>query len=951
MRKRKAIYILLVCIIICKFSGYGQSSFTDSILQRYHATKNTHQPKKYFLLQLKENASQEIKHILFFKAQRKFSELLYIVDTTVLNKPFSLNDIEHLIAVNNYWKLSPAAEQLMASKKNKITLFRFQILCTPIKFSDNILRQHPRIMGKNIPVSGNQNIISLVSNFQQIEKLFLKQDEVVFIDVITEKPKEELGTPGFDLSANKLNMVHSQFPAINGQGQHVSIKEDFYDTTDIDIKGRYELSPLASSNITNHANFMATIIAGAGNSVWYATGVANEAIVSSSSFEPVLPDADNVYLQNHITVQNHSYGTAIDNNYGLSAMAFDKSANNNQKLLHVFSSGNSGDKASASGNYAGITGFANLTGNFKMAKNIITVGAVDSFGNVEPLSSKGPAYDGRIKPDLVAFQKNGTSEAAALVSGTTLLLQQYYKMQHTNNDLPATLAKAILINTADDIAAPGPDFTSGFGNLNASKAMGVIRDNHLFTGTIGEAEIQTISIAVPANISLLKVVLAWNDTAASPLVNKALVNDVDIELTLPAENKSWKPWVLNSFANTDSLNSLAVRKRDSLNNVEQITIDNPLPGNYELKIKGYNLPSGNQKYYVVYNYDSLNYFKWQAPEGTDIVETSSHAVLRWQNSFNSNGILEYSFGSSNTWHSINGNTDLNKNYFYWDVPDTVSQAMLRMKIGNDYFYTDTFFITTLLKPAIGYICGDSVLVYWNKLKNTNRYQLYKLGQKYMEPFIGVSDTIAVISAKSLTSNYLAVAPVLKNDVPAQKSYAFNYSLQGAGCFINSFYINQNTAEAVLHLSLGTLINIAAITFEKQTDSGYKVIASPAITNQADYSYVYRPLAQGISYFRARILLNNGQQIYSKPEAAFYAAPGKYILFPVPLLHQNDITLLTALAEGETILLVDVLGRTVLRQSIISSRQLIKTATLQSGQYFYLIYKKGIKVATGKILIL
>lgn len=72
MRKRKAIYILLACIIICKFSGYGQSSFTDSILQRYHATKNTHQPKKYFLLQLKENASQEIKHILFLRPKENF---------------------------------------------------------------------------------------------------------------------------------------------------------------------------------------------------------------------------------------------------------------------------------------------------------------------------------------------------------------------------------------------------------------------------------------------------------------------------------------------------------------------------------------------------------------------------------------------------------------------------------------------------------------------------------------------------------------------------------------------------------------------------------------------------------------------------------------------------------------------------------------------------------------
>ena len=132
----------------------------------------------------------------------------------------------------------------------------------------------------------------------------------------------------------------------------------------------------------------------------------------------------------------------MENDYGLNAIAFDKSANNNEGLLHVFSSGNSGSATSNSGVYSGITGFANLTGNFKMAKNILTVGAVDSFGNVAPLSSRGPAYDGRIKPELVAFQKNGTSEAAALVSGTALLLQQYYKNQNADSVLPSALVKS-----------------------------------------------------------------------------------------------------------------------------------------------------------------------------------------------------------------------------------------------------------------------------------------------------------------------------------------------------------------------------------------------------------------------------------------------------------------------------------------------------------------------------
>ncbi len=73
-----------------------------------------------------------------------------------------------------------------------------------------------------------------------------------------------------------------------------------------------------------------------------------------------------------------------------------------------------------------------------MSKNTLSVGAVDSQGKVSPLSSRGPAYDGRIKPELVAYGEGGTSEAAALVSGVSLLLQQAYREQQ--NHLPPGFA-------------------------------------------------------------------------------------------------------------------------------------------------------------------------------------------------------------------------------------------------------------------------------------------------------------------------------------------------------------------------------------------------------------------------------------------------------------------------------------------------------------------------------
>lgn len=52
--------------------------------------------------------------------------------------------------------------------------------------------------------------------------------------------------------------------------------------------------------------------------------------------------------------------------------------------------------------------------------------------------------------------------SAALVSGTAAVLQQAFAERHGGNLPPASLVRAILVNSADDVEAPGPDYTSGF---------------------------------------------------------------------------------------------------------------------------------------------------------------------------------------------------------------------------------------------------------------------------------------------------------------------------------------------------------------------------------------------------------------------------------------------------------------------------------------------------------
>jgi hypothetical protein len=923
---------------------YAQKE-SDSVLFYRYSNFQTVDQSPYIILKVAGNTPRQFLNKLLLLSERKLSPDVFIISKEVehqLNLPavFVLKSQ----AANDNWKLSPAAEKLTANDK---TDFRF-VVQFKNKESLQMFLNNDSVIKQKTPVFRAGNILSFSAGYHYIKTSLLNNKNVSAIDILMQKPKEELGITGFDLSTNQLNLVHARYPSYHGEGQHISIKENDFDTTDIDLKGRIDPSPLASNEITNHANFMATIIAGAGNSVYYAKGAAPAARISSSSFESVLPDGDEVYLQNNITVQNHAYGTTIDNNYGLNAVAFDESAHKNESLLHVFSAGNSGADTGKSGYYANVPGFANITGNFKMAKNILVVGAVDSFGIAPPQSSAGPAYDGRIIPQLVAFQMNGTSESAALVSGTTALLQQYFKTKN-DRDLPSALAKAILINSADDVNNQGPDFKTGFGNMNAMKAMDCIRENKILSGTISNESTGSFDLTVPENMALLKITLVWNDTTASSFSPKALINDLDLELVSETQKMVWEPWVLNTFPNADSLNKPAVRGRDSLNNQEQITLEKPVAGNYKINVKGHNVLTTNQKYYLAYSLDSAFYFNWQRPAGEDFAQKGMQTILKWQSSFSGNGVLEYKFVSDQNWQKI-ADVTISKNNFNWLVPDTVARVLLRMQINNNYYYADTFLITTLLQPKTGFVCGDSIFIYWNKLNTIHNYQIYRLGEKYMEPFKIVSDTFAILSQKDLNNHFLAVAPVLDDHTNATKSYAFDYTLQATGCFINSFYANLRDNKVALILDLGTLHDVAGIAFEKLNGSNYETVSSSQVP-QFENTFDFGPLKTGISFFRAKVILKNGTVVYSQIEPVTYVALGKYLLLPIPVQKNAAINLYTSIPDNEIITVMDATGRIVLKKEIQFTHEYIQTTGLQAGLYFYQITKKGVKVSSGKLVVL
>ena len=85
---------------------------------------------------------------------------------------------------------------------------------------------------------------------------------------------------------------------------------------------------------------------------------------------------------------------------------------------------------------------------------------------------------------------------------------------------------------ATDLGNSGPDYTYGFGWMNLLRSVDMLSNNRYFISTINNGGNNPHSISVPANTAQLKVTLYWNDPAAAVFASQALVNDLDLEITL-----------------------------------------------------------------------------------------------------------------------------------------------------------------------------------------------------------------------------------------------------------------------------------------------------------------------------------------------------------------------------------------------------------------------------------
>lgn len=239
----------------------------------------------------------------------------------------------------------------------------------------------------------------------------------------------------------------------------------------------------------------------------------------------------------------------------------------------------------------------------------------DDVNGIAMFSSRGPTADGRTKPDIVAPGTNilsvrsqqpkaevlwgaynqdyvysgGTSMSCPLTAAGAAIARQFLIEKMAQSKPSAALVKAYLLHSATEMfpgqygavgAAGGqelltlrPNNDEGYGRVNMAQVVGLAQNGALMVFDsagveTGKTEVKKFTVTKAGHLT---VNIVWTDAPGSANASKALVNDLDLEVTLP--------------------DGKVLSRNDQLNN-HSFVQGTSGAGEISIAIKGVNVPMG-----------------------------------------------------------------------------------------------------------------------------------------------------------------------------------------------------------------------------------------------------------------------------------------------------------------------------------------------------------------------
>jgi hypothetical protein len=598
--------------------------------------------------------------------------------------------------------------------------------------------------------------------------------------------------------ANVLNApIASGGENLAGKGVVIGVGDDADITSHVDLKDR--VINRAAFFYENHGTQTSGTAAGAGISEALYQGVAPMATIVSQVFGGIFKYAASYVADYGMVVTNNSYGSISGDCeyagvYDLYSKVLDDQAFALPDLLHVFAAGNDGT-LSCPGYTAG---YHTVLGGYQSAKNVLTVGWGEKNATASNSGSHGPTADGRIKPEITTTGSEvrstganntyvtdwGSSLASPAVAGGAALLVEKYRQLNTGANPPAALLKALLMNGANDIDNPGPDFKSGFGWMNLNRSLAMLKANHYSRQVISTGTTSEILLNVPAGMGQLKVMIYWHDPAASVFSAATLVNDIDLEVKNPAATL-FLPWILDTAH--DNITALATRGADHLNNVEQVTIDNPAAGVYNVLIKGTAINvNPTQEYFLVYDFLPATIDLTFPSAGEPLVpgETITVNWDAWDNSTNP-FTLQYSINNGTTWIDIPTSIPSSGKQYNWLVPAvTTGQAKMRLMRTGTALVDESmpFVIAPQAALSLAAIqCEGYITLNWTAVPDASDYEVMMKQGPQMQPVASTTSTSYTFKGLNKDSVYwITVRPKI-NGLAGRRSDAARVQPNTGNC--------------------------------------------------------------------------------------------------------------------------------------------------------------------------
>lgn len=378
-----------------------------------------------------------------------------------------------------------------------------------------------------------------------------------------------------------------------------------------------------------------------------------DTVYTDTIFSSGIPRSSQDYLlfgkNNGAKIHSNSFGSEGGNlRYSIGAEEYDLFSWMNPTHLILNGAGNSGEDNDGDG----IIDLGSI-GLQAAGKNVLSIGNTwNSLINPDSASvssSRGPAFDGRIKPDLVvpghwilstkssleayntavapsnasvdtsmSIQRplfsntksdtaykysSGTSMATPIAAGAAALIREYLTSFENMPDPSSGLIKALMIHGAQNLHPKAsrvsgitgyPDNVQGWGRLDLEASL--IVDNSRVRRVLFDDQKGITSdgfyrdTIYSSGRGPIIATLVYNDYPG-----ERLINDLNLWIETPNGRKIFP----NGRSSNPSSENFGF---DTVNNIEKIVIDYSARGLYILHVDGNRTPSGRQPFALVYEY-------------------------------------------------------------------------------------------------------------------------------------------------------------------------------------------------------------------------------------------------------------------------------------------------------------------------------------------------------------